>query len=268
MAVIRQPNQSSPRGRISIWILLATNLMVFLITWNLGGVGGGDEQTLLQTVDIQRKTTAASGDPSVDGDYSLIPKKGKAVAMPSIRVTRDASQPETIYGGKGDKPHLGGFTDMDIHGISPRAWKWMVQKVGVKSIMDVGCGRGISTSWFYFHGLDVLCAEGSHDAIENTMLPDPSLIVEHDFSQGPWWPEKTYDAVWCVEFLEHVSSFSSKARNRTCYGHSFISFESVTDLFDSSFSRWAAICKRTTCQRFGKRRSSLRHTRTGEATIM
>ena len=47
--------------------------------------------------------------------------------------------------------------------------------------------------------------EGSHDAVENTLLPDPlSQIVEHDFSRGPYWPAKTYDAIWCVEFLEHV----------------------------------------------------------------
>ena len=30
-------------------------------------------------------------------------------------------------------------------------------------------------------------------------------MVLHDFSRGPWWPEKTYDAAWSVEFLEHVS---------------------------------------------------------------
>jgi hypothetical protein len=210
MAVIKQSNQSSPRGtcRFSIWILLATNLMVFLVTWNLGEVG--DEQTLPQTVDTH-KTASSAG--SVGGGYSLVPNTGKAMALPSIRVRKDTSLPETIYGGKGDKPHLGGFTDMDHHGVSPKAWSWMVKNVGVKSVIDVGCGRGISTSWFYFHGLDVLCAEGSHDAIENTMLPDPSLIVEHDFSQGPWWPEKTYDAVWCVEFLEHVSTLSVEGFN-------------------------------------------------------
>jgi hypothetical protein len=50
-----------------------------------------------------------------------------------------------------------------------------------------------------------LCVEGSHDAVTKTLLPDPATqIVEHEFSQGPWWPTKTYDAVWCVEFLEHV----------------------------------------------------------------
>jgi hypothetical protein len=100
---------------------------------------------------------------------------------------------------------LGGFTDIDVHGISPALWKDMISYYGVKSLLDVGCGRGISTTWFVTHGVEALCVEGSHDARQKTMLPDPdSQMVEHDFSRGPWWPEKTYDAIWCVEFLEHV----------------------------------------------------------------
>jgi 2-polyprenyl-3-methyl-5-hydroxy-6-metoxy-1,4-benzoquinol methylase len=126
-----------------------------------------------------------------------------AVALPSIPST--VSDRESRYGGRGDKPHLGGFTEIDTHGISPATWTYMVETLGVKSILDVGCGRGISTSWFVMHGVDALCVEGSHDAREQTMLPDPNKqMVEHDFSRGPWWPAKTYDAIWCVEFLEHV----------------------------------------------------------------
>ena len=140
--------------------------------------------------------------------YPLAIPQGQAEALPSIRVGSEAkaeTPPRTIYGGKGDKKHLGGFTDIDTMGISPTAWKWMVQKLGVKSLLDVGCGRGISTTWFLMHGVDILCVEGSHDAKERTMLPDPDTqMIEHDFSRGPWWPAKTYDAIWCVEFLEHV----------------------------------------------------------------
>ena len=140
-------------------------------------------------------------------DYVLVPPMGVAVALPSVRVElTTGNKSDAIYGGVGDKPHLGGFTDLDHHGVSPAVWKWMVNYLGVHSLLDVGCGRGISTSWFYFHGVDVLCVEGSHHAVESTVMPDPGLIVEHDFSRGPWWPDKTYDAIWCVEFLEHVST--------------------------------------------------------------
>jgi hypothetical protein len=136
--------------------------------------------------------------------------RGQAKALPSIRImdqeSKSVEKMRSFYGGAGDKKHLGGFTDIDTAGISPRAWKWMVQRLNIQSVLDVGCGRGISTSWFYFHGLSVLCVEGSHDARQQTMLPDPEAqMIEHDFSRGPWWPGSTYDAVWCIEFLEHVS---------------------------------------------------------------
>lgn len=79
----------------------------------------------------------------------------------------------------------------------------MMGPLGIKSIVDVGCGKGVSTSEFKERGAKVLCVEGSHDAVSQTLLP-LDLVVEHDFTRGPWWPSETYDAVWSVEFLEHV----------------------------------------------------------------
>lgn len=72
--------------------------------------------------------------------------------------------------------------------------------------------------------------EGSHDAVEHTLLPDPvSQIVEHDFSRGPYWPEETYDAVWSVEFLEHVG------RN---FQHNYIQAFRKSALIFVSHSHW------------------------------
>ena len=127
---------------------------------------------------------------------------GSAVALPSIQISNDNID-RKIYGGKGDMKHLGGFTELDLHGVSPSVWKLMISYFGVRSLLDVGCGKGISTSWFYEHGVDTHCVEGSHDAVTQSILPDPTTqVTEHDFSRGPWWPEQTVDAVWCVEFTE------------------------------------------------------------------
>mmetsp|Transcript_27348 Transcript_27348/g.41384 ORF Transcript_27348/g.41384 Transcript_27348/m.41384 type:complete len:420 (-) Transcript_27348:51-1310(-) len=139
--------------------------------------------------------------------------QGQAPNLPSLR-TADADSlrghnKTVTYGGKGDGKHLGGFTNIDLHGISPAVWKFMVEQWYVRSVLDVGCGRGISTSWFATHGLRTQCVEGSHDAIEQSMVPDNknnnNILVEHDFSRGPWWPGETFDVVWSVEFLEHVN---------------------------------------------------------------
>jgi hypothetical protein len=134
---------------------------------------------------------------SVSDVYGVVIPNGPAIARPSARTTKEeeSSINRKFYGGRGDKPHLGGFTAFDPNGISPSLWKEMVEWIGVKSLVDVGCGRGISTSWFVLHGMEyVVCVEGSHDAVEHSLLPGLKPqegtefeLVEHDFSLGPWW---------------------------------------------------------------------------------
>eukprot|EP00522_Entomoneis_paludosa_P007977 CAMPEP_0172449324 /NCGR_PEP_ID=MMETSP1065-20121228/8067_1 /TAXON_ID=265537 /ORGANISM="Amphiprora paludosa, Strain CCMP125" /LENGTH=414 /DNA_ID=CAMNT_0013200981 /DNA_START=29 /DNA_END=1273 /DNA_ORIENTATION=+ len=165
----------------------------------------------------------------------LVVPQGRAPNLPRIEVV-DSQQTDqkrkdyVKYGGDGDGSHLGGFTEFDLHGLSPSTWRGMVENLNVHSLMDVGCGRGVSTSWFADHGVDVLCVEGSHDAKHQSVLDDPETqMVEHDYSRGPWWPEKTYDAVWSVEFLEHVG-----LNNQFNY---ISTFRKAALLFVSS-SRW------------------------------
>jgi len=107
------------------------------------------------------------------------------------------------FGGRGDPVHLGGFVTTDPHGLAPALWEYMIKVINVKSMVDVGCGRGKNTKYFLDKGVDVLCVEGSHDAVSRTFLP-PERVVEHDFSRGAWWPERTYDMAFSIEFLEHV----------------------------------------------------------------
>ena len=66
---------------------------------------------------------------------------GEAKALPSIRVENVQDVERGIYGGKGDKKHLGGFTAYDGQGVSPSVWKHMISDLGVKTLMDVGCGK-------------------------------------------------------------------------------------------------------------------------------
>ncbi len=47
---------------------------------------------------------------------SLTIPRGKAVALPSVTITEEEEKniKRDQYGGKGDKPHLGGFTEFDV----------------------------------------------------------------------------------------------------------------------------------------------------------
>lgn len=194
------------RVHFSTACLLLTNLLVFQIAYLQGRYSVSVLETAAFLPPRLETTEHLAPVLPLSQSHSHAIPLGEAVALPSIRSDAENATRDTRYGGQGDKPHLGGFVEVDMHGISPATWNFMLETIGVKSVVDVGCGRGISTSWFLMHGVDALCVEGSHDAAEKTMLLDPARqMVEHDFSRGPWWPKKTYDAVWCVEFLEHVS---------------------------------------------------------------
>lgn len=206
----RAPNAEAARRNcsVSIWVLLLSNLLVYqamvvlMSTEKLHHVPSAESVGETVQAPWGQATLSVGWNPL---DPLALPA-GQAINLPSVRIKDEKAdaQRQNTYGGKGDGKHLGGFTTFDGHGVSPLVWTHMIQDYGVHSLLDVGCGRGISTRWFLEHGVDVLCVEGSHDAVENSFLP-LDRIVEHDYSRGPWWPGKTYDAVWSVEFLEHVS---------------------------------------------------------------
>ena len=70
-------------------------------------------------------TGSNNNDPLPDDyPYGLVIPKTAAVALPSVRISaeEDAKVKRSIYGGAGDKPHLGGFTSFDPMGVSPTLW--------------------------------------------------------------------------------------------------------------------------------------------------
>jgi len=162
--------------------------------------------------DAPRDGSAAEIAAYVSGSMAVAPPFAGPPALPSVRVEdNDDRLKRGHYGGAGDAAHLGGFTELDEDGIALELWRDMLGHYGIKTLMDLGCGRGVSTAWFLLQGVDARCAEGSHDAVERNMFGEVGIggqedrVTEHDFSRGPWWPTgPTCDAVWAVEFLEHV----------------------------------------------------------------
>lgn len=138
---------------------------------------------------------------------------GQGVALKNTHTVSkelDTRRRSQKLGGDGDSPHLGGFLSgkgIDLQGICPEVWNKMVTQYNIKSVLDLGCGRGFSTSWFHTHGVRTTGVDGSADAIRQSAFPvklREQVLVEHDYALGPWWPGETYDAVWSVEFMEHV----------------------------------------------------------------
>jgi SAM-dependent methyltransferase len=99
--------------------------------------------------------------------------------------------------------HLGGyFAGGDPATHCPHFWSWLVSRLQVRSMLDVGCGEGWAVKYFAELGCDAAGVDGSSTAVENTVAC--GRVACHDLCTGPYLPGRTYDLVWSSEFVEHI----------------------------------------------------------------
>lgn len=115
-----------------------------------------------------------------------------------------------------DEGHLGGYVRSRYaaaptqaaleHGDPatwyPRLWRWAVESLGIRSVLDVGCGEGHAARFFRDLGCRVLGVDGSVQARRDSRIPDAHVL--HDFTRGTYVPGEDFDLVWSAEFVEHV----------------------------------------------------------------
>ena len=94
--------------------------------------------------------------------------------------------------------HLGGHQD-ETH-LDDGALSLMIEKFGVQSYLDIGCGPGGMVELAASKGLKVLGVDGDFTLTREN--PDNYLL--HDFTVGPAPVEGIWDMAWSCEFLEHV----------------------------------------------------------------
>jgi len=97
--------------------------------------------------------------------------------------------------------HLGGyFHGGDSATYCPHLWKWFIDTMHIKSVMDIGCAEGQSTKFFQDYGCEALGIDGCLEAVKNSVIP----ITQWDFINGPYIPQHEFDLIWCSEVLEHI----------------------------------------------------------------
>lgn len=105
--------------------------------------------------------------------------------------------------------HLGGYVRHgDPNTLYPALFKWFRDDLGVRSVIDVGCGDGAALDVFagLFGVKNVLGVEG--------VPQDHPRIICHDYTTGPYVPDaggsvfrvvrRQFDLCWSAEFVEHV----------------------------------------------------------------
>ena len=63
-----------------------------------------------------------------------------------------------------NNPHLGGnYIEMNQHTHCPKAWQYVINKHNIKSVLDIGSGRGHAAKWFHEQGLKSVAIEGMEE---------------------------------------------------------------------------------------------------------
>lgn len=126
-----------------------------------------------------------------------------AGGLTATALTRQRTHPP-----RSNTQHLGndpiGFFNRDPFTFTPDVWGWLTIQYGIRSVLDIGCGIGTNLAWFDEYGFDVLGVEGHPRAVIGSLLP--GRVVLHDFTTGPWAPNRDFDLCLCTEFAEHVSA--------------------------------------------------------------
>jgi hypothetical protein len=96
--------------------------------------------------------------------------------------------------------HVGGnIIEGDPHTFSPKAWNYLISRFALKSVMDLGSGRGYAARYFYKQGIEVLAVDGMKENCYAAIYPTVHIDLSLDKV------ETRVDLVHCVEVVEHIS---------------------------------------------------------------
>lgn len=107
--------------------------------------------------------------------------------------------PNVYQHPEGLAQHLGGHegeTHLDVGVID-----YAINKFGIKTMLDIGCGPGGMVALAASKGLDVHGVDGDDKVERDEGVRDKITI--HDFTTGPYKTD-VFDLGWSVEFVEHV----------------------------------------------------------------
>lgn len=78
----------------------------------------------------------------------------------------------------------------------------IISELRPTSILDVGCGTGVSLKYFLNHNIDALGMENSALAIEQSGIAPK--IIKHNLNKEIRL-DKKFDLVWSFEVIEHIN---------------------------------------------------------------
>jgi hypothetical protein len=97
------------------------------------------------------------------------------------------------------RPDLGGnIRHGDPWTSCPSVWRYLIDRFGVGSMLDVGCGEGHAVKFFQRAGVLAHGIDGLVTNVQRAVTP----IALHDLTRGPY--VMPVDLVWSCEVAEHI----------------------------------------------------------------
>lgn len=109
--------------------------------------------------------------------------------------------PDAYKHPEGLPAHLGGH-EGETH-IDDGALTYLINKFNIKTMLDIGCGPGGMVEHAFSKGLIHVLGVDGDDKVERSDAARQAIVI-HDFTTGPYIPDRVYDLGWSVEFVEHV----------------------------------------------------------------
>ncbi len=126
---------------------------------------------------------------------------GKAPAASGPHRIRFEHKPALEFVTDSDRPDLGGnLRHGDPATFSPRVWKYVIDELNIRSVLDVGSGEGYAARWFHQQGLETHALDGLPLNVERAVHPTRL----HDLTESEF--VCPVDLVYCVEVVEHIDS--------------------------------------------------------------
>lgn len=95
--------------------------------------------------------------------------------------------------------HVGGnIIQGDPYSFSPLAWNYLRDRFAVRTVMDIGAGRGHCADYWHRQGCQVLAIDG----LESNCYQSHYPVLHWDLTQGA--VRCRVDLSICVEVVEHI----------------------------------------------------------------
>jgi len=121
--------------------------------------------------------------------------------MQPLRIGKIVTQGQ---GGNVPEGHLGGFTRYGDNGTYyPLMWSYLVDNYNIKTVLDIGCGKGYSSAYFKSLGCTIRGIDGSLQAQSESLIPTDLIVHDYTSGNSPLHTEQ-FDLCWSCEFVEHV----------------------------------------------------------------